>query len=402
MEEFFCQCWEDGSKPTVTQGRRYLNHILTQHGRPPLNKHHRQQYASVMDVYKGLEREDEWRNYNGQGAKPLSKDNVKKLLLANIRGKDGTIDVRKLRNKALSSALILCGWHPKDAWRIKDENVIMLGDFRDSDGHLRPKFLFNDLCHNKLKKLKVFNTIGCGCKGSHHPKNDDCPFNILKWYQDLKEENDERLMEKRKSLSRLERRRHFDERGNLNERKFFRSITKEGGCGDWNTVTSAPHQHRNMGIGAIRSVFEWWRPILDLGTVPLTTDMARKTFVTFGIKLHGSGLKSFASNRNKLTFICSVQSSISRPAPVLSSSPPNTSWRSPTTNRHSSSSATSSTRPGEIGSTHNPILKPRRTPPERFPSGRPVTTQRTTKNKTTNVVAASRRSPTVCPTRSGA
>ena len=111
MEEFFCQCWEDGSKPTVTQGRRYLNHILTKHGRPPLNKHHRQQYASVMDVYKGLEREDEWRNYNGQGAKPLSKDNVKKLLLANIRGADGNINVRKLRNKALSSALILCGWN---------------------------------------------------------------------------------------------------------------------------------------------------------------------------------------------------------------------------------------------------------------------------------------------------
>ena len=46
-----------------------------------------------------------------------------------------------------------------------------------------------------------------------------------------------------------------------------------------------------MGIGAIRSVFEWWRPILDLGPDPLTTDMARKTFVTFGIKLHRSGIK---------------------------------------------------------------------------------------------------------------
>ena len=127
---------------------------------------------------------------------------------------------------------ITYGWHPKDAWRIKDENVICLDDFRDSDGHLRPKFLFNDLCHNKLRKLKVFNTIGCGCKGSHHPKNDDCPFNILKWYQGLKDENDECLMIKKKSLSRLERRRHFDERGNLTERKFFRSITKDGGCGE--------------------------------------------------------------------------------------------------------------------------------------------------------------------------
>ena len=290
MEEFFVQCWEDGSKPNVTQGHRYINHALTHHKRPPLNRHHRQEYASVLDVLKGLEKEDAWRDHMSQGAKPLSKDNVKKLLLANIRNADGKINVRKLRNKALASLLILCGWHPKDAWRIKDENVICLEDFRDSDGHLRPKFLFNDLCHNKLRMLKVFNTIGCGCKGSHHPKNDDCPFNLLKWYQDLKESFDESLMDKKKNLSRLERRRHFDERGNLNDRKFFRSITKEGGCGEHfkkNTVYPTPHQHRNMGIGAIRAVFEWWRPILDLGPDPLTTDMARKTFVTFGVKYTG-------------------------------------------------------------------------------------------------------------------
>ena len=232
MEEFFVQCWEDGSKPNVTQGHRYINHALTHHKRPPLNRHHRQEYASVLDVLKGLEKEDKWRDHTSQGAKPLSKDNVKKLLLANIRGADGKIDVRKLRNKALASALILCGWHPKDAWRIKDKNVVDIENFRDSDGHLRPKILFNDLQHNKLRKLKVFNTIGCGCKGSHHAKNDNCPYNLLKWYQGLKEQNDERLMDRKKSLSRIERRRHFDERGNLTDRKFFRSITQEGGCGE--------------------------------------------------------------------------------------------------------------------------------------------------------------------------
>ena len=38
MEEFFVQCWEDGSKPNVTQGRRFINHILTNYGKPPLNR----------------------------------------------------------------------------------------------------------------------------------------------------------------------------------------------------------------------------------------------------------------------------------------------------------------------------------------------------------------------------
>jgi len=230
MEEFFVQCWEDGSKPNVTQGHRYINHILTHHGRPPLNKHHRQQYASVLDVLKGLEREDKWRDHRSQGADPLPRETVKKILLAKVHGDDGKIDLRKLRNKVLASALILCGWHPKDAWRIKDKNVVNLEDFHDSDGHLRPKFLFNDLCHNKLRKLKVFNTIGCGCKGSHHPKNIACPYNLLHWYQMLKDGFDEALMEKKPKLSRVERRRHFDERGNLSERKFFRSITKDSGC----------------------------------------------------------------------------------------------------------------------------------------------------------------------------
>ena len=54
-----------------------------------------------------------------------------------------------------------------------------------------------------------------------------------------------------------------------------------------------------MGIGAIRSVFEFWRPILDLGPDTLTTDMARKTFATFGCKYTGCGIKSLASHRNR-------------------------------------------------------------------------------------------------------
>ena len=228
MEEFFVQCWDDGTKPNVTQGRRFINHILTHHGLPPLNKHHRQEYASVLDVLKGLEKEDAWRDHQSKGAKPMSREIVKKILLAEVHDDDGKIDLRKLRNKVLAAALILCGWHPRDAWRIKDENVINLEDFRDRDGLLRPKFFFNDLSHNKRKKWKVCNTIGCGCKGAHHVKNLACPYNIILWYQRLKDEHDEKLTERKPRLSRKERLRHFDENGNLKERKFFRSITKRG------------------------------------------------------------------------------------------------------------------------------------------------------------------------------
>ena len=230
MEEFFVQCWDDGSKPNVTQGRRFINYILTHHGLPSLNKHHRQQYASVLDVLKGLEKEDAWRDHQSKGAKPMSRPMVKKILMAEVHDGDGKIDLRKLRNKVLATALILCGWHPRDAWRIKDENVINLEDFHDRDGHHRPKFMFNELSHNKRQHWKVCNTIGCGCKRTHKPKNTACPYNILLWYQQTKEECDGRLMRRKTKLCRAERLRHFDERGHLTDRRFFRSITKNGGC----------------------------------------------------------------------------------------------------------------------------------------------------------------------------
>ena len=40
-----------------------------------------------------------------------------------------------------------------------------------------------------------------------------------------------------------------------------------------------------MGKGRIRKCFEFFRPILDLGDVPLTGDQARKTLATFGARL---------------------------------------------------------------------------------------------------------------------
>ena len=124
-----------------------------------------------------------------------------------------------------------------------------------------------------------------------------------------------------------------------------------------------------MGIGAIRAVFEWWRPILDLGPDPLTTDMARKTFVTFGVKyterdqissvpvlfkIPAAQLMEVTHHQSPAQFQCYVV---------------NSAWR-------------------DRIATPNPILKPRRTRRARSVSGPPDTT--------------SRPSPAVCPMRSGA
>ena len=48
LENFVAYLWEiDESKPTVTQGRKYMNWFLTNSGRPPVNKYYRQHYRGV-------------------------------------------------------------------------------------------------------------------------------------------------------------------------------------------------------------------------------------------------------------------------------------------------------------------------------------------------------------------
>ena len=63
MKMFFVKCWEDGSRPNVEQGRKWLNHALTKNGQPPLNKWNRQYYHETLDMLKGLSKEVEWREH---------------------------------------------------------------------------------------------------------------------------------------------------------------------------------------------------------------------------------------------------------------------------------------------------------------------------------------------------
>ena len=123
-----------------------------------------------------------------------------------------------------------------------------------------------------------------------------------------------------------------------------------------------------MGIGAIRSIFEWWRPILDLGPVPLTTDMARKTFVTFGVKYTERDQSPRLSVLFKIPAEQLMEITHHRSPAQFQTYVVNSAWRDRITTR-------------------NPILKPKLTPPAPSPSGRPDIT--------------SRPSPAACPTRSG-
>ena len=65
IELFLAKCWTDGSKANLLQGKKWVNHALTHNGLPPLNRHHRQHYASVLDLLAGIAKEKESRElYN--------------------------------------------------------------------------------------------------------------------------------------------------------------------------------------------------------------------------------------------------------------------------------------------------------------------------------------------------
>ena len=273
MEDFFIEIFETTGKPSVGQAQRWLNHVLATYGRPPVNKFHHQDYASVLDVLKGMSKEDDWKNHVTEGANALSKEAVKRIFEAPIHDPETKeLCLVRLRNKALSILLIANGWHTSDAYRIHDNDVDDYPDYRDRDGTHHPKMVFRG---RKCKEHKpVKNSVGCGCRGPHTSLNTNCFYNIIKWYKTKKEQSDKHFFEfGMHQLSKNQRQSHLTDEGQLADRRFFRTHPK---CDKTN------YPHRNMGTGAIQGVLEFWNKELDLSEDHLTTNQARKTFCTFG------------------------------------------------------------------------------------------------------------------------
>ena len=230
MEEFLAECWQCGNNPNVTQGKKYLNHILTSHGRPTINaKYHRQEYASVLDFLHGLRQEPRWKAYGTNGAQPLTQQQVKKILCATIFNLDGSVNELKLRNKCIAICLLTMGFHPDDVHRLKDSNILDMPHFQDRDTKQRPKLLFRELIKTKQHHKRVKNTLGCGCIHDHDPCDERCFYTIFKAYMRRKDTADEGVKQNINKFNKIARKRHFDENGHFTDKSFFRCIEK-GDC----------------------------------------------------------------------------------------------------------------------------------------------------------------------------
>ncbi len=274
MEDFFIEVFETRGKPSVQQAHKWINHALAQYHRPPVNKLHYEHYASVLDVLRGMSKQEKWKNHKTQGAPPLTKKAVKRIFEANIHDPaTKELCLLRLRNKALAIMMIGNGWHTSDAYRIHDDDVEDLADHEDRDGVLRPKLIFRG---RKCKEhVCTKNTISCGCRGSHTTVNTNCFYNVVKWYKTKKEQSDKHFFKVGiHRLSKKQRAAHLTADGKLARRRFFRSRPTQ--------KDRTHYPHRNMGDGSIREVLQFWNEKLGLSDKRLTTNQARKTFCTFG------------------------------------------------------------------------------------------------------------------------
>ena len=230
----------------------------------------------MLDLLKGLSKEDKWKNHTTCGADSLTKEQVRAIFEAPIHDPDTKrLCLLRLRNKALSILMIVNGWHVHDAKRLMDSHVEDFPDYRDRDKTHRPKMLFRG---RKCKEhILVHNTVGCGCLGPHCNANTNCFYNVLKWYTTVKKRSDDHFCKTAtKLMSKKQRKPHFNDDGSLKERQFFRSHPKK--------KSNNVYPHRNQGLHSIQGVLEFWNKELNLSETPLTTNQARKTFATFGHK----------------------------------------------------------------------------------------------------------------------
>ena len=279
MEDFFIELFQLRGKPSVQQAHKWLNHALAQYHRPSVNNNNYQHYASVLDVLRGMSKDDKWKNHKTKGADALTKDAVKKIFEAAIHDPETKkLCLIRLRNKALAILMIGNGWHTAEVVRIFDGDVEDFPDYEDRDGHKRPKLVFRG---RKCKEyVGAKNTIGCGCRGPHTCLNTNCFYNCVKWYVTKKNQSDEHFAKVHlKKMSHSQRDGHLDNDGDLEPRRFFRSHPRKD---------KEHYPHRNMGRGQIQEVLEFWNKALGkngekmIPGVRLTTNQARKTFATFG------------------------------------------------------------------------------------------------------------------------
>ena len=229
MKCFIVQCWSTKSKPNVEQGKKWLNHALTRNHRPPLNKSATHLYHDLLDLLKGIAKDPEWREHKAAKTDAFSLDICKRIFHAPVTNLEGQLDLKAVRNKALGVCMIVNGWHPIDAYRITDADVVDKYDYHDRTGEHRPKLIFQgrQVHHTKLKNLKVKNTVGCGCLHNHNPNYNHCFYNVVKCYMDNKNACDERFVQNDlRKLNKKARDVHLTEDMELAPTGFFRAMAR--------------------------------------------------------------------------------------------------------------------------------------------------------------------------------
>ena len=274
---YFTHLWttHNPGKAQVENGKRYINYALAQYQKVSVGRRGAQSnYPITFTTLKGIQNTDRWRDNGSQGAKPLTKEEVMKIMLAPIQNLDD------LRHKVMAICYLHMGYHKKDVQRLRETNIEDHPLYRNRNGSHKPKMVIRTT-HNKRKCIPVRNVVACGCSGDHDFKNQFCEYAVWKLYIMKKKQHDNKNeTEGFLRMNNKKKKQHFEEiqpgeEKVLKEVNFMRSLS---------TVKNE-YQHRNMGIHKIGDALEYWNRKLNLRPdSKITADMARKTFCTLGAK----------------------------------------------------------------------------------------------------------------------
>ena len=274
---FFTNLWttHNPGKSQIENGKRYINFALAQHQKPSVGRRgSRSNYPQTWTLLKGIQNSKRWTGTGSQGAKPLTKEEVRKIMLAPVR------DLDDLRNKVIANCYMHMGFHKKDVQRLRDSNLEDHPTFKDRNGLLKPKIVIRGE-HNKRKYIKVRNIVACGCPGEHNWRNQFCEYALWKLYMVTKRDHDEKQeKETFKRMNNNKKKKHFEGEDLgpdrvLKEMNFMRGLS----------LDKTHYLHQNMGIHQIAEGLEYWNKKLKLRPdQKITSDMARKTFCTLGSK----------------------------------------------------------------------------------------------------------------------
>ena len=274
---YFTHLWRthNPGKAQVSNGIRYINYALSQYQKQGISRRGaRATWPQTFATIQGIKKTALWRETGSDGAKPLTKEEVMKIMEAPIQ------NLNDLRHKVIAHCYLHMGYHKSDVQRLKYSMLEDHEAYRNRDGCLKPKIVIRGY-HNKRKQMMIRNIVACGCSGNHNWTNSFCEYGLWKIYMKLTQKHDdENDASTFPRFNNQRKKKHFVG-GNIGKGRILKEVNFLRRL----SIAKNRYLHQNMGLHEIGNSLEYWNAKLNLRPDErILSSMARKTFCTLGAK----------------------------------------------------------------------------------------------------------------------